>query len=151
MKKNTKEKGGIMKAEKVNQIANKTVLFAYGGLIAISTCIVIQLLGLSQLDRNLVFSLYCFTVAIPGLSATMYIFYYESLRGVTSDDLDTFCSLSLLLLSPIIAIIGLGGVFFHFSKAAGYVFIISCFISLLALILNEVKVNKFMKKLKRKQ
>jgi hypothetical protein len=96
-------------------------------LLGVGVISVVQLLGATTLDDSLRFSLYCFAVAIPFLSAYLQVLSFDPRRKHFPGRwyVATFSALG-----PLVSLMGLGGIFWHFSRRIGLLFIAACLVAM---------------------
>lgn len=97
-----------------------------GGLAGFSGVCVVQLIGSNQLDFALQVSLYAFAVAIPLLVKDLLDAQIEERHGIVVDLQSKITAISFGIFT---SMIGISGIFWHFSKWIGIVFLASCFLS----------------------
>ena len=114
----------------------KTHTLVTSGLVGVSVVSIVQLASISNLSASLLTAIFCFSVSIPFLAATIFILAHES------DSTDVFQTTYYSILGICGMLLSLGGIaalFFHFHYAAGGVFIIS---SIVAMLLAEKHLEK---------
>lgn len=112
------------KSQQVIEI-NKEDESIFAGLFAFDSIATTQMITAPQIDEYLRISVYSFAIAIPLLAILLFIKRGERLRQTS------YSSITLLVAyvsSTIISLLGIGGIFFHFSFLAGICFTISAIV-----------------------
>jgi len=102
-----------------DRVGNTQDQIASGGLIGIGVIVVTQLLALGVLDKALKVSLYCFVISIPLLSLYSLNLVVMSHNKYYSLTWYNLFSVGAGMLS---ALVGVGAVFWHFSRVACLIF-----------------------------
>jgi hypothetical protein len=110
----------------------------YSALLGISTIAVIQLASVGQMDASLFFSLACFSVAIPLAAGKILALGLELKAGCTAAT--PFSRVSQILAASG-SLLGIGGMFCHFSSWLGFAFLASCAWAIALVLHISRKVN----------
>src|ERR1700675_4379748 len=115
--------------EKKDKNAIKLLEAMAGGLIGVAVIAVFHLLGLPSLGKSLTVSLYGFAISIPLLSFNILAFIAES--GYAYYENIWYHPLSFFL-GALASLVGIGGLFFHFSIKLGVLFSVLVTLELVA-------------------
>lgn len=99
---------------------------------------VFAMLGVSELDRALTVSLYCFGIAIPLLTYFLEALVLGYLSG--SSEIPTY-NLAILVIAAFAFVVGLGAIFWHFSRNAGIMFTLLSIAAYLLLLYYQINVK----------
>jgi hypothetical protein len=95
--------------------------FLFTALLGVSIVAVIQIVGRSEVDRSLFVSLYAFAVAVPFLG----VFIWTGDLFVTNKpSLDRWYYNFVGVAGSLASLIGIGAIFWHFSRTIGVIFIL---------------------------
>jgi hypothetical protein len=109
-----------------------------GALLGASVVAVLAMLSVSNLDRALSVSLYCFGITIPLLAYFLEALVLGSLAGIS--EVPTF-HIGILLIAVLLFIVGLNAVFWHFSKNAGIMFMFLTVVGYFVLIFRPIRMK----------
>jgi cobalamin synthase len=112
----------------------------FGGLTAIMTVVLIQLLSVPELDLPLTVTMYAFSFALP-MSAFYVISAQDHLKATHIEVhplYELFATITLLAGAS-----GLAGIFFHFGKTPFAIFIITSFIAIATLVFLGDHADKY--------
>ena len=109
----------------------KTHTLVTSGLVGVNVVSVVQLASNANLSTSLLAAIFCFSISIPFLAATIFILTHES---DSTDAFQTTYYSILGICGMFLSLGGIGALFFHFHYAAGGVFIVS---SIVAIALAE--------------
>jgi hypothetical protein len=109
-------------------IKRKTEIMA-ATLVGLGVIALVQMLGVQSVDVSLKVSIYSFAVSIPSLSAVFLALRDEVTSGPVEQRFTIFYGV-LLFTGYLSSLIGLGGLFFHFTPYAGIVYVAACIIGL---------------------
>jgi len=93
----------------------------YGGLLGLSIVVPLEILGSGSIDLPLRFSLFAAAVAVPLLTGLLVSIQPEFIIDDISDTSPTM--LVAAIAAPVLAVLSLCGVFWHFSPEIGKVFL----------------------------
>ncbi len=114
----------------INKEALSADRIVSGGLLGICSIAVIQLSAIGELSTSLKDAMYCFAVAIPSLSFTLF-------STIVLSDSNNSALFYSLLLGIFGAIIGLFMIFFHISGGGAVVFGIMSLFYMFCFIIGE--------------
>lgn len=116
------------------------VSILFGGLTAIMTVAVIQLLSIPELDTPLTITMYAFSFALP-MSAFYVISAQEHLKSTHMDIHPLYELFSIITL--LAGASGLAGIFFHFGKIPFAIFVVTSFLAITVLIFIGDQADKY--------
>jgi hypothetical protein len=93
----------------------------FTALLGVSIIAVIQMAGRAQLDRPLLFSRYCFAVAVPFLASFVWI---VDLISDSEKLFEAWYYNFVGIVGSSASLLGIGATFWHFSRIVGIVFIV---------------------------
>lgn len=96
----------------------------YSALLGLSVVAVVQLAPLTELDLPLTVSVLCFALAVPALSATVYIIQSER-RSDYAYEVETRWTFVMDLAGLLLSLMGIAGLFWHLWWVAGVLFVLS--------------------------
>jgi len=109
-------------------------------LLGVAVISIVQLSETSVLDNALRFSVYCFAAAIPLLVGYLRLLTFDPHRQHLRGRLRYVFVLAVF--GPLATLLGLGGIFWHFSYRVALVFVAACIIALLIWNAYEFSVKR---------
>lgn len=115
----------------------RLTITAFLGIAVIS---IVQLSATAIADNALRFSVYCFAAAIPLLAGYLRLLAFDPHRQHIRGRL--WYVIVLAVCGPLATLLGLGGIFWHFSYRVALVFIVACVIALVIWNAYEFSVKR---------
>jgi hypothetical protein len=117
--------------EKDRAINHHTEIMA-GTLVGLGVIALVQMLSVQSLDVPLKVSLYSFAVSVPSLSAVFLALRDQGSLGRMGIAESRFATLHevLLFIGYLGSVIGISGLFFHFTTYAGIIFVAASLVGL---------------------
>ena len=118
----------------MRRLRKHNILLVSSGLVGVAVVSILTFITLPQLTYRLRFAIFCFSVAIPALTASIVL-----VRDEKNEPIEAKASHALVFFTgTLIGFAGIAAIFFHLSIWAGIVFLICSVVSAAAVSTTKV-------------